>query len=192
MRRAIEELVDEGVLERRHGSGTYLRRSDFSRSLSRFMRFRSSHSTRSTQTTRVLGVRLDLIPRYAAEPLRLKEGDQAIYIDRRRYHDDELFVAEDIWLLHDRFKPLLAMPPEEVGPMLYRTYETHCGQVIARAVESLRVFTADAEMAALLSTDVGSPTISIERVAYDLTDQPIEWRRSRGKADHFEYRIEIR
>lgn len=192
MRRAIEELVREGILDRRHGSGVYIRRSDFSGSLSRFLRFRSSHSTIAFQESRVLAVRLDTPPQYARQGLQLKEGDAAIFIDRRRYHDNELLVVEKIWVPSDRFEPLLSMPLEEIGPLMYRTYETHCAQLVARAVESLKIIVADPETAAILEIDPGGPALAIDRTTYDFADRPIEWRRSHAKADHFEYRIEIR
>lgn len=192
IRRAVDELVREGTLERRHGSGTYLRRTDFSNSLMRFLKFRSSHSPDSTQKTVIHEVTLAKAPSYACEALKLKPRSNAIYIDRCRYHDNTLLVAEEIWVVQGRFAKLLTMPLEEVGPMLYRTYETACGQIIARAVECLHVVRADAAIAKRLGTKIGAPTVSIERTAYDLADAPVELRRSYGDAEHFEYRIEIK
>lgn len=192
MRRAIEELVREGMLERRHGSGTYVRRSDFSRSLSRFLRFRSTHSTIALQESRVLSVRRRRPPARVGERLGLEPGAPAIFIDRRRYHDGELLVTEEIWLQPQRFQPLLSLPLDEVGPLMYRTYEERCGQIVVRAEESLKISTADAKLAASLGIDPGDPMVTIERTSFDIARLVLEWRRSHARADHFEYRIEIR
>lgn len=192
MRRAIEELVREGVLERRHGSGTYVRRSDFSGSLSRYLRFRSTHSTIAFQESRVLSVRRRRPNAPVSERLGLDSHAQAIFIDRKRYHDGELLVTEEIWLQPHRFAPLLSMPLERVGPLMYRTYEDDCGQIVTRAEESLKISTADAELAASLDVEPGSPVVTIERTSFDVAGLALEWRRSHARADHFEYRIEIR
>lgn len=192
MRRAIEELVREGVLERRHGSGTYVRRSDFSGSLSRFLRFRSSHSTIAFQESKVLLAETRPAPDYVAEALKIDPGKDAIYLDRRRYQDGDLLVTEDIWLPLDRFGALLEMPLGEIGPLLYRTYEERCGQVIARAQESLKIVPADPAIAGILEKPPETMVIMIERTSFGFADDVLEWRRSHAAADHFEYRIEIR
>lgn len=192
VRRAIDELVQEGVLDRRQGTGTFLRRSDFSGSLSRCLRFRSLHSTIAFQESRVLTAELRDTPEHVADKLGLRAGDQAIYLDRRRYHDGDLLVVEDIWLRPDRFAPLLEMDLADIGPLLYRTYEEDCGEIIVSAKESLRVQSATADVASTLGIQPGSPIIVIDRLSLSLDDRPLEWRRSYAIADNFEYRIEIR
>ncbi len=192
MRRAVEALVREGILERRHGSGTYIRRSDFSGSMSRFLRFRSLHGTIAFQKSRVLSASIEPAPAHVCDPLGLKRGADAIVLDRRRYSDDELLLAEQIWLRHDRFAPLLEIDPDEYGPLLYRLYETRCGQIVARAVEGLKISTADATVGEMLGIAEGDAIVIIERTAFDFADKPLEWRRSFAEAKHFEYRIEIR
>lgn len=192
MRHAIEELAREGKIERRQGSGTYIRRSDFSGSLSHYLRFRSSHSTIAFQECQVLAARLETAPPRIVEQFRLPEGGEAIFLDRKRFHDKELLVSEEIWLPKDRFSPLLALPLEQIGSLLYRTYEEQCGQVVASANESLKVATADPAIAAALEVKEGSSIIIIERVSFDYAGQVLEWRRSHAKAENFEYRIEIR
>lgn len=192
VRRAIDELVQEGVLDRRQGTGTFLRRSDFSGSLSRCLRFRSLHSTIAFQESRVLTAELRPAPAHVAEKLGIPEGSIAIYLDRRRYHEGELLVVEDIWLLAEKFDPVLEMELSEIGPLLYRTYEETCGQIIVSAKESLRVQSASAEVAATLGIQPGSPIIVIDRQSLSLDESPLEWRRSYAIADNFEYRIEIR
>lgn len=192
VRRAIEELVREGIVERRQGSGTYIRRSDFSGSLSHYLRFRSSHSKIAFQECRVLDMQKKTPPPSVGECLGLTEGTEAIFLDRKRFHDGELLVSDEIWLEPSRFTALLSLPREEIGSLIYRTYERCCGQVVARAEESLKVSVASTAVAALLEIQPGSPVIIIERTSYDGAGHALEWRRSYAKADNFEYRIEIR
>ena len=192
VRRAIDELVREGWLDRRHGSGTYIRRSDFSGSLSRFLRFRSSHSTIAFQESRVLSAKRCKPPATIQKALAVGEGKNAIQLDRRRYHDGDLLVTEDIWVPAERFEALLDLSLDDIGPLLYRTYEETCGVVIASAQEALRITAASDEIADTLGTGRGSIVIVIDRTSFDHSGAAVEWRRSHAVADHFEYRIEIR
>lgn len=191
MRRATDELVREGKIERRQGSGTYIRRSDFSGSLSHYLRFRSIHNTIAFQECQVSAVRLETAPSHVVEQFGLPEQGKAIFLDRKRSHGSELLVSEEIWLPKDRFAPLLTLPLEQIGSLLYRTYEEHCGQIVARAQESLKVTTANPVIATALEVEEGSPVIIIERVSFDYAGHVLEWRRSHAKAENFEYSIEI-
>ena len=48
VRKAVDGLVQEGLLERRQGSGTYMRRPSFDATLFRFFQIRSPDGTRSS------------------------------------------------------------------------------------------------------------------------------------------------
>jgi GntR family transcriptional regulator len=48
---------------------------------------------------------------------------------------------------------------------------------MVRAEEQIRAVAADAAAAALLEVAVGSPLLSVERVAYTYGDRPVELRR---------------
>ncbi len=84
------------------------------------------------------------------------------------------------------------MKSGEFGNLLYPLYEERCEQVVVSAEETLTVEIADPMKARLLQLKPHAPLIVIERLACDLTRQPLEWRRSRGAADKFRYHVEIR
>jgi GntR family transcriptional regulator len=101
-------------------------------------------------------------------------------------------LGEEIWLPLARFVPFLAINLEDIGPLLYPTYEKLCGEIVASAKETLTVETADSKYAGLLGLDAGTPVVVIERLAFGYDRKPIEWRRSRAPASTFRYQIEIR
>ena len=59
-------------------------------------------------------------------------------------------------------------------------------------VEVVTAEPCSAEHAGLLSLETREPVILIDRIAYGFDDTPLEWRSSRGRADKFQYHIEIR
>lgn len=192
VRKAVDCLVAEGLLERQHGRGTYVRRARFNSSLFRFFRFQSETGERRIPKARILQRKVVAAPSAAASALRIREGTALINLSRLRLVDEVPLLAEDIWVEKARFEALLDLDPGAFGDLLYPLYEDRCGQIVASADEVLTVEAANRMQARLLAREAGSPLIVIERIAFDPERRPIEWRRSRGPADRFRYHAEIR
>ena len=192
VRKAIDQLVADGVLERQQGRGTFVRRARFNSSLFRFFRFQSEAGERRIPQSRILSRKVLAAPSAVASVLRLPQGEPVISLSRLRLIDGEPLLAEEIWLQRSRFEILLALQPEDFGDLLYPLYEERCSQVVVSADENLTVETATAMQARLLRLEAGAPLIVIERLAFDLERHPIEWRHSRGPATRFRYHVEIR
>jgi GntR family transcriptional regulator len=192
MRHAIEELVDEGMLERRQGSGTFLRRPDFSSSMFRFFLFQTADGGNMLPESRILS-RASVDPTVeVAGALQLAPGDKTIRMSRLRLYDNEPFATEEIWLPYDRFRAFYNLPLTEIGPLLYPVYEDVCGQLVATVEEILTIATADDQQARLLNIPPGAPVAMIDRLARAHNGDRLEWRRSFGRGDRFNYKIEIR
>ena len=54
VRKAIDQLVADGVLERQQGRGTFVRRARFNSSLFRFFRFQSESGERRVPKSRII------------------------------------------------------------------------------------------------------------------------------------------
>ncbi|NTH43463.1 GntR family transcriptional regulator [Agrobacterium rhizogenes] len=192
VRKAIDQLVADGVVERHQGRGTYVRRARFNSSLFRFFRFQSESGERRVPESRILRRESIAAPSAVASALRLREGDPVISLSRLRLIGGVPLLAEEIWLERSRFEALLTIDTSEFGDLLYPLYEERCEQVVVSAEETLTVEIAPPLQARLLGLDPGSPLVVIERAAFDLERRPIEWRRSRGPADRFRYHVDIR
>jgi len=190
-RQAITQLAEEGLLDRRHGSGTFVRKPTFDASLFRFFRFQSEGGERRIPGSRILRREVLSAPSAVASALGLAQDAAVISISRLRLLDDQPVLAEEIWLHHAPFAALMAMDEADIGPLLYPIYDAHFDQIVARAQERLTVEAVDAAYARLLRIPPASPVIVIERLALGVDGHPIEWRRSRGRADRFRYHIEI-
>lgn len=192
VRKAIEQLVAEGLLERRQGRGTFVRRARFDSSLFRFFRFQSETGERVVPKARILRRTALPAPSAVASALRLREGEPVVNLSRLRLIDGEPLLAEEIWLEAARFAAVLEVGTGELGDLLYPFYEDRCAQMVATADEVLTVEAANRLQARLLGRAPGAPLIVVERTAFDPERRPIEWRRSRGPADRFRYHAEIR
>lgn len=192
VRKAIDALVSEGILERQQGRGTFIRRAQFQSSLFRFFRFQTVSGERQVPESRILSIEPVVAPSAVAQALGLPADALVIRIVRVRLLDVKPVLAEEIWLPRQRFQALLEIDLGREGPLLYPIYEEVCGQVVASAEETLTAESVNDVHARLLQVAVNSPVIVIERLARDYAGSPLEWRRSRGHAEHFRYRVDIR
>lgn len=192
VRQAIAQLVDEGLLERHQGRGTFVRKPDFTNSLFRFFRFLDEHDERRVPESRILVREERAPPEEVRAALGLRARARAIFVLRVRSIDAEPVLLEEIWLPFERFRAFLNLPDERIGPLLYPVYEEVCGVVVARAEEKLKAESVTAEQARHLGVEPGAPVIVIERLAFGYDEKPLEWRRSWGHAHRFQYHTEIR
>lgn len=192
VRKAVDALVSEGILERQQGRGTFIRRAQFQSSLFRFFRFQTVSGERQVPESRILSIEPVAAPSAVAQALGLPADALVIRIVRVRLLDVKPVLAEEIWLPRQRFQALLEIDLSREGPLLYPIYEEVCGQVVASAEETLTAESVNDVHARLLQVPVNSPVIVIERLARDYAGSPLEWRRSRGHAEHFRYSVDIR
>ncbi|MGP4020209.1 GntR family transcriptional regulator [Saccharopolyspora sp. 5N708] len=189
MRRVLTDLVDEGLLERRQGNGTYLRRMQAQNSLFRF--FRHYRQGDQVPASRILARETEPAPADVANALGERTGARTLRLHRVRLYDGEPFLVEDIWLPLPTFERLRDVDLDQIGDLLYPVYEQLCGQIVGSADEELWVELADGRIAELLGCSSGEPVVVVERVARTHSGTPVEVRRSRGLASTFRYRVEI-
>lgn len=192
VRKAIDLLVGERILERQQGRGTFIRRPQFHASLFRFFRFQTPDGERQIPQSQILAVQSLQAPVEVARALGLAADTPVIRLQRLRLLDEQAVLAEEIWLPRERFKALLSLDLAEHGALLYPIYEEFCGQIVASADETLRAEAASEHHANLLGIGAQSPVVVIERLARNHAGQALEWRRSHGRASHFRYSVEIR
>lgn len=192
VRKAVEILVADGLLERIQGRGTFVRRPNFNDSLFRFFRHQTAGAKNKVPEGRIVGRTLLEPPEAIANALGLKKRVKAIRLDRLRLIDGHAVLVEEIWLPHARFSALMNLDLPDFGNLLYPLYEEKCGQTVASAQETLSVDVADVDVARHLGMEAGKPIVVIDRLALGYDQKPLEWRRSRGPAEGFRYQVDIR
>lgn len=191
IRKAVDTLVNDGLLYRSQGRGTFVRRPDFNASLFRFFRQMSSDGRFVMPESQLLSRTFKNPPQQVAEALKIDINDKAICLDRLRLLEDRVVLTEEIWLPAALFSSLIDLELSEFGNLLYPFYEQQCGQLIASAKETLTIASASTSIAKALNTVENSPVAVIERVAYGYDKTPLEYRISHGSAETFCYQIEI-
>src|SRR5271165_376065 len=108
VRKAIDTLVADGLVERHQGRGTFVRRANFETSLFRFFRHQGLPDQRAIPESRLLKREArSSWPTEVAEALQLSRQARAIRLSRLRLSGGLPFLLEEIWLPHARFAPIL-------------------------------------------------------------------------------------
>jgi GntR family transcriptional regulator len=192
VRKAIEDLVQDGFLFRTQGKGTFVRRADFGNALSRFFRHTDSTGTPLRPHAQMLRIEEVSGRPQISQLLGLDPSAPLLKLRRLRLIGDMPKLYEEIFVSKDKFGSLAALPLDAFGDLLYPLYEEVCGHRIFRATETIRFDKASAQAAKYLGTTRGEAVAVIERLAVGFDGQPLEWRCSVGLASQFAYSVELR
>lgn len=191
VRKAIDDLVNEGLLYRIQGKGTFV---SATRVRERFVQFTAGFyedlmARGIPLRTVVLSQAVIAGGKEIASRLRLALGDGVVKIRRLR------FVNNHPVVLSDSFVPLHAFPGIESEDLtdasLYGTLREKYGATLARGTRYVSVVACNDEQAASLHTPTGSPLLVISGVMYDLDARPIEAGTAWLRGDFAEVEIEV-
>jgi GntR family transcriptional regulator len=182
-RSAVQRLVEEGLISREPGRGSYVavppshRRANSLMSFSEEMRRQGRHPH-----SRLL--RRELRPATGAETrdLRLREGEPVVALVRLRLADDQPVAVESV-VLHGACAPAVMQADLEGGSL--HELLAAAGFVPARGRATITAEAATADDAGLLGIEPGSPLLVERRVIVDLRGRPLEITASRYPADQY-------
>jgi GntR family transcriptional regulator len=189
VRKALDALVMEKLIERRQGKGTFVAEQTQERALFRFFRLAEPGGARAIPTSAVEAVRRR--PARAAErrKLGLAQGEQVVEILRTRLVDGQPVIFERNILPLRYFPDIERRQP--LPNTLYAMFQQVYGIHIVSAEEELRAVAAGPEDVRRLPLALGAPLMQIERVALALDGRRVEWRISRCDTSRFVYAVTL-
>lgn len=188
IRRAIEDLIAAGLLERRHGKGTFVLDAPTDYVLGSHTRFTEIFETLGkTASSRIL--RKLVIPARGgvATRLCLGENDQVIWIESLRLADDKPICIISHFLPQQAFQKLLE---EYNGGSLHEHIAIRY-ELKLRRIESLVSATLpQGDDASLLGMPQNQAVLRVKSVNVDELDgTPLEYSLTRFRADRIQLRI---
>ncbi|KQW41161.1 MULTISPECIES: GntR family transcriptional regulator [unclassified Roseateles] len=186
VRRALDELSAEHVVERRQGRGTFVATHTAPRNSYRFLRLVADDGVTGF-TRELLHCRRARATAETARALQLRTAEPVIEIRRLLLRRGRAVVLDDLWLPLRHFEGLSGEVIDAYPGTLYALFEERYQVHMVRAEEKLRAVSARAEAAELLGVPDGAPLLSVERVAYTYGDRAVELRRGlyHTQADHY-------
>lgn len=190
IRRAVQELVQEGHLHTQQGKGTFVSKPKASQELNLI--------TSWVETVTALGMRPESrvirfceeqAPANIAKILDVPVGDKILRLERVRFADDEPICLMTNYLVPEFIPGLLQKGLQRES--LYEILEREYGIVLTRAEETVDAKAAKTKEAALLNIRRGAPLLCATRITYDATDRPVEVVVSITRADRYSYKIKL-
>ncbi|HEV2305794.1 MAG TPA: GntR family transcriptional regulator [Candidatus Acidoferrales bacterium] len=162
-RHALAELAREGVVERKHGAGTFVAppKIHFNKLMSYTEQMSSRGLSARSKIVRLSSNEND--PEIAAR-LSLPSTSRLAVVQRVRRADDEPFALETCYLSTDQF-PGIATPSLERGS-IFDALEREYGVNLAYADEEIDATDADQRTAELLSIPRGTPLLRMRQLIY--------------------------
>jgi GntR family transcriptional regulator len=191
VRKAITELVENNVLTRKQGRGTFVSYHDPDRALFHFFHVADNKGHKVLPDSRVLQCHRKPASRVEASKLQLAAGTSIIRIERVRDFSAIPTMVETITLPAKPFGDLGREGNYDLPNTLYELYEKQYGITIHSADEQLRAVAASRHDAKILKLEAGMPLLEIERVALTLDRTPVELRISRCSTKNHHYQNTI-
>jgi GntR family transcriptional regulator len=183
VRQALSELVGEGRLVRRQGSGTYVAEPKIRWPLQMTSFTAQATAKGYSASTRLLDTARERAAEDIATKLAIKPGAATYCIERLRLVDNTPMAVETSYLSAARFPGLIGHLRKTSS--LYRVLSEVYGTEPVDADETIETAAASPREAELLNTDTGSPMLVLGRHSFDSDGHPIEWVHSWYRGDRY-------
>jgi GntR family transcriptional regulator len=177
VRQALTGLVNDGLVVRRQGVGTFVVDHALRRNIGRLSGLTEDmRADGRVVQTRMLAQRIVPAPADVAASLGLAPEAHVIHLARVRIVDDEPMIVQHSWVPYELFPELWSEPLIEDS--LYSTLRARYDVTLRRADQRIAAEPATKELALLLAVRPGAPLLRIERVTRDDRNTAIEFARS--------------
>lgn len=194
VRRALAGLVDEGLIARQQGRGTFYVGGNRAAGLQRLsglleglIEYEGGARARVIDKAKSSQPSLDV-----RERLRLDPDDPVVIIKRVATVEGEPLVYIVSHLPYDiGIKVYDAEQDLERYPLVYLLREKY-GVPLARAIQTIEAALADAEVAERLGVAFGAPVLRVERIYFAKGGRPVHFTRSYYRGDRYRYSVTLR
>jgi GntR family transcriptional regulator len=184
VRESVRRLQDEGLISRRRGVGTFVRRPPIEQPCGAlYSLFRSIEAQGREQRSDVLDLSI-VTDEQATTRLELDASTELVRLERLRRVDGNPLAHDVAWLPADIARPLLDVDFSHTA--LYDELAAVCQVHPDAGSEWIHPALPDATGRRLLGLAARTPVYRIERLAM-AGPRPIEWRESLVRADHYTF-----
>lgn len=189
IKKAVDELVSDGLVVKRRGAGTFVKAFDnsdveeFSMS-KQFCGFTESNKDKKVKS-KIINFEVIHPTEEIATKLKITCDDFVYYIIRVRYADDEAYVVEYTYM------PIGVIPGiknDILHKSIYNYIENELNLKIKSAHKTIRAIVPSECEKEYLSIDSDTPILEIEQIGFLDNGQPFEYSISHHRGDKAEFR----
>jgi GntR family transcriptional regulator len=190
LRQALARLEHRGLVERAHGSGTFVSQPKL-RHQANVLRgfFRETLGQGVVPTTRTIERQPIYATRALATRLGLRIGEEVYKVVRLRSARGTPVVVENSYFPAALFPGLIDEDLDHQS--IYRLMEDRYGARPVRGQQSMESVAAETEEARLLDVPRGAPLMMLERTTWDVLGRPVEHARDLYRGDRSRFVTEL-
>ena len=190
VRRAINILVDQGVISTEPGRGTFVKPVDLGAATFHLQELQTLFSDRQTEV-RLLETRIALADERTTRKLAIKPDERVVYLRRLLCCKGEPTFYHREYLIYDPTRPLVEAEMEVTS--LQGLFEGSGGSELKHGDLTIEATVLDEEEARLLQVPTHTAALCLEHVFYDLDNHPVSWGWfiCRGDRLHFTTKVGI-
>ena len=184
IRQVLDILVNDGLIYRQRGKGTYISHPTLEQTTTRIISFTEDMQQRGFDPgTRVLESILLPAPKNIADQLQIEEGEQLAKIKRLRLADGEAMSIEEAFLVHKYCHGVLEhnYAKEPLRIILERDY----GIQLINAKQVIKAILAPEKLSLELGLSKPEALLSIERVSFSQHAIPVELLKLFYRSDRY-------
>jgi len=191
IRRAMDELVDEHVVVRQQGRGTFLREFSQDLMLNPFWRIVRPDGSREIPIVQTINFKTGPARAEVASALKIQSKSLVIHIVNLLLLGGRRIICDDVYLPESMFPGMTKEILVEREGTMFGLYQNLYGVSVISTLDRVTAKAATHETAKLLDVPLGMPLLEINRVAHTFDGRPVEWRRSLVLTEGYEYRNSI-
>jgi GntR family transcriptional regulator len=189
VRQAIGSLVQQGVLEKIQGAGTFVKQAKIEQPMNVAYSF--------SQQLSQLGLRLEdkllereIIPasEELAKQLQIRKTSKVIYLHRLRLIDDEPFMISKAYVPYSLCPGLLK---DKIDTSLYTLLVERYGLPVVDATDKIESLPADKELGKRLNLPAHTPILFVERLAHTTGGRILHLGLNYIRGDRCFFRIDL-
>ncbi len=173
VRRAINILVEQGVIITKQGQGTFIKPMQFWAATFSLGQLQNLLSDERVIRIKILEASINLAKGRVTHKMAIKRGQRILFIRRLILSQDKPIMYHREYLIYDPSRPIVESELEVTS--LRGLFEGTGNSFIKRSLLSIEATVLKDEEAQLLKAPVATAAFNIEHLFYDFEDRPVSW-----------------
>jgi GntR family transcriptional regulator len=188
LRAAVDDLVREGYLVRRRGSGTYVQQPKIAQELTMTSFSEDMRRRGMVAGSRTLSMKAQLAEARLGRFLQVSPSEQILVIKRLRLADGETMAIETLHLPQSLVPGLSS---KDLAGSLYELLSEKYGVMISSGTQAIEPTVTNEEESAALGVPLHSPAFLFERTSRDQNGRTVEFVQSVYRGDRYRIVTEL-
>ncbi len=190
IRQALSFMVEEGVLDRKPGIGTIVKKNPYEKitlglsgKIDELLSLGLDTETKSLCSEVIQGFEKPV------HYLKLNPTDLIYFVEKLRYWKAIPVMVVDEYVPYSLVAPFIKNKKSKLS--LYSILTQRKGVILKEAVQTIESSTADQRIANLLQIEMGSPLFYIERTFFEKSGLPVLFQINFTRAEYFKFSVHL-